>query len=204
MPLLRAVTRPWCAAGGVAPRLITAVTLQEQNSTVCCVLQAVSLTPGGLESHTLPVHYLHWCSSHQLCRNLREKGIACFGVKRELRVLVTVVVFLLWVIGCLLFSAPLACMGHLPWSACLPLQLLQSLYSSLRHGPHLFSVNLFILARIPLWRRGQNKPHVSFNDILKISITGRFLYYIKYVCMSKWKVYVKKTVFWSSGILTLP
>lgn len=107
-------------------------------------------------------------------------------------VLVTAVVFLLWVTGCLLFSAPLACMGHLPWSACLPLQLLQSLQSSLRHGPHLFSVNLFILARISLRKRGQNKPHVSFNDILKISITGRFLYYIKYACVSKRKVYEKK------------
>lgn len=146
-----------------------------------CVLQARSVTPGVLESHSLPIHQLHLCSSHQLHWNLRDKGIVCSSDSCGVSAM-----------GFWMFSAPLACMGHLPLSACLPLQLLQSLHSSLRHGPHLFSQNLFILARIAPWKRGQNKPHVSSNDILKISITGRFLYYIKYACMSKCKVYVKK------------
>lgn len=153
----------------------------EQHS-VLCVIGCISNTRGvGITHSASPLFTLMFISPAPLklegkgnCVFWREKGIACFSYSCGISA-----------VGCLLFSAPLACMGHLPWSACLPLQLLQSLYSSLRHGPHLFSVNLFILARIPLWKRGQNKPHVSFNDILKISITGRFLYYIKYVCMSK-------------------
>jgi len=29
-------------------------------------------------------------------------------------------------------------------------------------------VNLIIISIVSLWKRGQNKPHVSFNDILEI------------------------------------
>lgn len=191
MPVWGAVTRPWCPAGCVAPWLIPVVTLQEQSSTsVVSATGCISNTRGAGVSQ-LPVHCSHSCLPCQLHCNLREKGIVCFTYSCGISA------------GCLLFSAPLACVGHPPLSGCLPLQLLQSLHSSLRHGPHLFSANLLILARMSLWKRGQNKPHVSFNDILKISITGRFLYYIKYACMSKWKVYVKKNVFWSSATLPL-
>lgn len=141
-----------------------------------------SLTPGEQKSHSLPVHSLHQCSAHQLRRNLREKGIACFGYSCGISA-----------VGCWMLAVFCStCVGHLPLSACLPLQLLQSLHRSPSHGPHLSSGNLFILARSSPWKRGQNKPHVSFNDILNISITGRFLYSIEYACMSKWKVYVKK------------
>lgn len=180
------MTRPWCTAGCAAPGLITAVTPQE-----CGVCFRLDLWHQGGWNRTV-------CQS-TIDTNARLAGSTETWGKRESRVLVPAVGYWVFAVFCS------ACLHGAPTSeCCLSLQLLQSWHSSLRHGPHLFSVELFILARIPPWKRGQNKPHVSFNDILKISITGRFLYYIKYACMSKWKVYVKKSVFWSSGILPLP